>query len=52
MCEYESLHRINDELLLVVKQLQIHLDDDGRRVLDFLLQNILTNLEIRHNVGK
>ncbi len=52
MCEYESMHRINDELLLVVKQLRIHLDDDGRGVLDFLLDNIVTNLEIKHNVSK
>ena len=52
MCEYENLHRINDELLLVVKQLRIHLDDNGRSVLDFLLDNIVTNLELKHNVSK
>ena len=44
--EYESTYVALDELSNVIKQLRIHLDDNGRRTLDFLLDNIVTEINI------
>jgi len=44
--EYESTYKIADELTNVIKQLRIHLDGDGLRTLDFLLDNIVTEINI------